>query len=415
MTVKSVFKVLFAVPVIITLGTLVIEMYNVNIVGMQVKQNATMAAKQAAELYTQETYKSSENEDGEDEYKAFSTAMPDIVYGKSNLTTDNETYISGSFYVGNDTQDIWSALHVDTSDLHEFLKMTQGSTLGVSSGAGDKITKYNIKEMPDISGKIDEFTGSGTNELRVLFKRMNRLYYGLFERDLAESLASTTVKYKDPNFAYNSEKKRIGQSAINMADEFYTPVNLGVPFFQGETFNQMFRWNLAKLLSSGNDNNVRREIGEDGQVRNFVYYNGFQCYVDRAYISDLDYYILDKDSPMLQYLTGLNSNNIHRSTNNVSDENKYVTVVGIKYVIPMNYVGVTRIAKLISYFWQNGVQKTVDGNEFIRTQTNSRGEFAYSESELKNNDSNDRGDDDSTINSKGVLPATGELYYVLTR
>ena len=93
MTVKSVFKVLFAVPVIITLGTLVIEMYNVNIVGMQVKQNATMAAKQAAELYTQETYKSSENEDGEDEYKAFSTAMPDIVYGKSNLTTDNETYI----------------------------------------------------------------------------------------------------------------------------------------------------------------------------------------------------------------------------------------------------------------------------------------------------------------------------------
>ena len=118
---------------------------------------------------------------------------------------------------------------------------------------------------------------------------------------------------------------------------------------------------------------------------------------------------------MLQYLTGLNSNNIHISTDNVSDENKYVTVVGIKYVIPMNYVGVTRIAKLISYFWQNGVQKTVDGNEFIRTQTNSRGEFAYSESELKNNDSNDRGDDDSTINSKGVLPATGELYYVLTR
>ena len=81
----------------------------------------------------------------------------------------------------------------------------------------------------------------------------------------------------------------------------------------------------------------------------------------------------------------------------------------------MNYVGVTKLAKLISYFWDRGVQKTVDGNEYLTTQTNSRGEFAYSESELKNNDSGDRGDDDTTIDKKGVLPATGELYYVLTR
>ena len=57
MSVKSIFKILLGTIVIMISTSLFMELFNVSISGMQVKQMTRMAAKQACVLFTQETYK----------------------------------------------------------------------------------------------------------------------------------------------------------------------------------------------------------------------------------------------------------------------------------------------------------------------------------------------------------------------
>ena len=55
--VKMVFKALLGTIAFIVLSSLCIELFNINITGMQIRQMTKMAAKQAAMLFTQENYK----------------------------------------------------------------------------------------------------------------------------------------------------------------------------------------------------------------------------------------------------------------------------------------------------------------------------------------------------------------------
>ena len=57
MSVKTIFKVLIGTIVIIVLSSLTIEMFNISTTGLQVNQISRLSAKQAATLFSQETYK----------------------------------------------------------------------------------------------------------------------------------------------------------------------------------------------------------------------------------------------------------------------------------------------------------------------------------------------------------------------
>ena len=85
-----------------------------------------------------------------------------------------------------------------------------------------------------------------------------------------------------------------------------------------------------------------------------------------------------------------------------------MAVVGIEYTIPIASEGITPIAKIFKYVWNKEVEgldnNTLyeDGTEVGRAGT---GDWDFAASNMTN----------SSKSNNGMMPATGKLYYVLTR
>jgi len=428
MSVKTIFKVLIGTMVVLVLSCLAVELFNISVSGLQLKQACVMAANQAAELYTQETYKQ-KNINGE--YEAYSIALPSV------KTIDGTNYVTGSFYPGTDTASIWSGLYGNNANFKGFCNMTDTYTFNNTVYTYKDTSVHGATGFSEFAGHGD---GSPNGKIRDTYTYLNRLYMGVTNPGVLQTDTYYTKEISYDEFSDNVPRVRsiaAAKSALLMVDDMYTPVNIGIPYFDEETINKMFRWNLAQILTNTLSDSIREDPENPGQY--FVAYKGFRCYVQDAYISNLDYYIFDttnaSDRIELQRLTGLtvkgstassgqgiNTANIESpwgAGNNEDKTNQYICVVGIKYKIPITYEGVTPLKSIFSYAFKSeangntveGYNAGIQGNNGVSvTHTNNNRadyqEYTYQIQDMSNDGSESMG---------GLVSTTGELYYVLVR
>lgn len=374
MSVKSIFKILLGTIVIMISTSLFMELFNVSISGMQVKQMTRMAAKQACVLFTQETYKT----DG----KNGASKVTDI------YADDGTFYLTGNFYGTTDAQTIWNNIYTN----REFLDFC----------VTPEMQQYKSVQLLRKAALSDGYVD------------IPEVTWDSSSAELAANVDATTAQM--------------------YYDNMYTTVNLGIPYMDKTVTNKMFQWNLAQLLS--NCDNDLIQIDDSG--KHFINYKGFRCYADEAKITNYDYkvYDLSTSSGKTEFYndTGMKASSLGISkggsylyekdaAGNIIKDNVLVTVVGIEYSIPMAYEGITPIRKIFKFAWNNEVKGfTGDGggevaanrqdwgDDSFRAGVGSGGLEAMTGGGITGYTYN--GVDTGT---NGVVPTSGRLVYVLVR
>lgn len=421
MSVKTIFKTLIGTIVCIVIISVCVELFNVNVSGLQIKTVCNMAAKQSAELFTQETYK------GEGDVYSYTEAKSANM--KDIKAADGTVYISGNFY-GNSryTRDIWNNLYgASNTTFKNVCTMSLGTSVSQTIYVGNSTAKNVLYKYEYCSPQVkctDVTMGTrlvhqtypwspykGTNTPISIYKELGQLYAGIHESSV-NSAASATITFEQyKNNAPIVKQKSYAINAKRMKNKYYTPVNIGFPYFDAEVTNKIFQWDLAMILSNG----LSESIVQDESGNYYINYKGFRCYVQDAYITNFNYYIIDAktDNSQLRALTNMDASNLRdivvTADNDASLENSYVTVVGIEYTIPIAYQGITPLKNIFEYVWNNEVNgqtgSTVDPLQADRSGMTGTGTFSYATQNMTNS---------SDINN-GALPATGEIYYVLVR
>lgn len=421
MSVKTIFKTLIGTIVCIVIISVCVELFNVNVSGLQIKTVCNMTAKQSAELFTQETYK------GEGDVYSYTEAKSANM--KDIKAADGTVYISGNFY-GNSryTRDIWNNLYgASNTTFKNVCTMSLGSSVSQTIHVGNSTAKTVIYKYEYCSPQVkytDETMGTryvhqtytwspykNTNTPISVYRELGQLYAGIHESSV-NSAASAVITFEQ--YRANAPIVRQKSYAINakrMKSKYYTPVNVGFPYFDAEVTNKIFQWDLAMILSNG----LSESIVQDESGTYYINYKGFRCYVQDAYITNFNYYIIDAktDSSQLRALTNMDASNLRdvvvTADNDVNLENSYVTVVGIEYTIPIAYQGITPLKNIFEYVWNNEVNgqtgSTVDPLQTDRSGMTGTGTFSYATQNMTN----------SSSAGNGALPATGEIYYVLVR
>lgn len=421
MSVKTIFKTIIGTIVVIVMISLCMELFNVNVTGMQIKTVASMAAKQSAELFSQESYK------GVGDVYANTEARSANM--KPILTADGTEYISGNFY-GNSTtvSGIWNKLYGNSTTFNKVCTLNYSGTNStystVSVGGSVKRVNYSFVYMSNSVVNSNRKQGSryihqtypwtsygNRNNFVSIFKDLGQLYAGIYEPQV-DAAAAQTITFEDYiNDSDSVRQKNYAVNAKKMKSKYYTPVNIGFPYFDPEVVNKIFQWDLAMILSNGTSNTITK----DAYGKYCVKYKGFNCYVQDAYITDFEYYVIDTatDAAKLRELTNLDADKLR--TVDVSEsgtgtlDNRYVTVVGIKYNIPISYVGISPLKKIFEYTWNKEVSG-LEGNEMnsIGTdRTNMAGTGVYNDTAQSMTNSGDA--------DNGELTTFGTIYYVLVR
>ena len=344
-SVKMVFKSLLGTILFMVMTSVFIELFNINITGLQVRHMAKMAARQAAELFTQESYKI---DNGAGTIKA-----DDI----KNI--DGGTYISGEFY-GNltDMYEIYDSIYGNGSQFEKWCNASDGSTFSV-----DRATYY-IKKTPRGS-LINSYTN-----LKAMKIGVNREYN------------SYLTQANKPNWEDDEESDKVknwnlysrGKAYYELC---YTPINLGIPYLDSTITNRMYQWNLARLASNCDPDLIQTEaihtyndLYKDPYVNNkdyFINYKGFKIYADRAEITEYEYNVYDltkqEDRDAYRKLTNnrvnVGENSIHtndKTSNKFEDEDNFVAVVSITYGVPVEYIGITPIRTIFNWVWNREVE-----------------------------------------------------------
>ena len=133
-----------------------------------------------------------------------------------------------------------------------------------------------------------------------------------------------------------------------------TPLNMGVPYLDRATIERIMRWNLAMILNNGQINTATGGMANMHRVggRDFVLYNGFRVFINELTV-EIDYEVVNlvTQADRFNFLTGMNA-----ATLVSGDERDNIMIAGISYSVPVQYVGVTPIANIAEFFWENRVQ-----------------------------------------------------------
>ena len=426
MSVKTIFKTLIGTLVILVIASVCIELFNINITGMEIKQTCNIAANQAAELFTQETYKSEEEIDEHGNLTGRSTGvtnMPDIE------APDGSIYINGDFYVNDsgtvltNIDDIWNYLYGSNSSFKRICDLTKGSSINLSTGivASDNSTVFNTRyefaEATDTISSDKYFSGYNTNnQMKCMIKELGQLYASLYETSTMNYYLTHSITYQE--FKNNDpivKNKSLASGAQKMKNNFYTPVNIGFPYFDPKITNRIFRWDLATVLTGGHNNSIKYD--ENGIP--YINYKGFRCYAQDAHITNFKYYILDREdangrSRLAQLTNILDPSTSIGSLTNITNEsdvnnrtNNYVVVVGIEYTIPIAYEGITPIKNIFEFMWDNevnGNQGSIYNSVTTANTHTGTGQYSYATQNMSNSTGNN-----------GVLETSSSIYYVLVR
>ena len=368
MTVKTIFKALIGTIAIIVISSCLIELFNISVTGMQIRQMTKMAARQACVLFTQETYKTGGGKGA--------VNLPDIP------AADGTRYITGNFYTSSDARAIWQSIFTST----DFKNFT-------TSGG-----RYADTRLPAGYGSLQE----AFPDLEILALSSGAKYDPVVAN--AEVPGWNAAENSSAVINYNKKIKAQGYK-----DSMFTTVNLGIPYMDDEIVAKMFRWNLAQILSNTSSLSIQNL---EGTNKYFVNYKGFECYASEAKILDYTYKCYNLDNAADKEEFKQVSNMLTASRNGVAgggtgtlgsnyerDDNNIVTVVSIKYSVPVSYKGITPIRNIFNYVWSHevaGLDGEVDGNLDGRTWNTETQDLVGG-------------------NIDGALSTLGELTYILVR
>lgn len=358
MSVKTIFKVLLGTVMLIVISSVMVELFNISITGMQIRQMTRMSARQACILFTQETYKT------------------DAKNGSANVQSikncDGGEYISGNFYPNTNAQNIWKSIYT-SNNFKNFCNNTVGldkySDLILLQRAANSNGNVGLPSPPS---------------------------WDASDSEIAEYNKATTAQL--------------------YFDNLYTTVNLGIPYMDDEIVNKMFRWNLAMILSNCTSDSI--QMDEDGNY--FINYKGFRCYAQAAEITKYDYTVCDLGTSegriKFNNLTGMSASKVGSNAglglDGIESDNKCVTVVGIEYRMPVSYIGITRIKNIFNFVWNNEV-KGFNGDDAGITNKESWAEESLSQ--VGTNAGGIQYLKSGGTFGNNTLPSTGRLIYTLVR
>lgn len=283
---------------------------------------------------------------------------------KSNIarTVENscDYFASETYKEGNSTVDGVYGLREDgTEELYMSGRFYGGDPYESLYGSGSPFSEWYQTDYAAMANG-----GKG-------WRNLDRLAYGLGLRSNGLALTDTD--------------KRAGESYVEVN---MTPLNLGIPYLDEETVENIARWNLARTLSSGKPENIhingslyengikgdRLEAFRDANGNiddsktSYVLHNGFRCYVDTFQIDDIDYKIYDlndaSDKSKLEAITGMEDGNggggMGTLLGNIDagqgegltagvDDRQFIGVAEITYTMDMDYIGITPIRRIINW------------------------------------------------------------------
>lgn len=349
MGVKSIFKILISVPMLIVAITVFTEYVNVSLQSQQLKNRLTMGAEAAANLFEAENYKNySDN----------------LSPNESDITDESGTkYVTGEFYPEswiqgetNDakTQSIYKNMYSNSDNFKNWVNNIKGynSSIGDYSRYLNEIGNGLKPEMPNINNY------ETSEQLDAAWKNYNSLYNG---------------------YIYYSNN--------------YTPLNLGCVYFDKDVLLRMTQWEMTRILSSCDSSNIKREIvkNTDGtfEEKSYVYFQGFGAYVTDMKITELNEYDSEFGELYSKLKNPVNIDNITYATYDLSkaadrealekvvhidatqlgldfdnietDDRRNLTIAVVKYSIPISYNGITPIRSVMSYANSRLNSDKVDG------------------------------------------------------
>lgn len=338
MTVQTIFKVLIGTMALIVISSLLIEIFNLQIVSLRLASLAKLAASQSAELFAQESYK---DEGGKRSTKLYN------LYCDPGISDDgdsygSELYIDGNLYGSGDASTIWSNIY--TTDTYKQFAEDLGHNW------------YSL----DIFNLAVATRGTASASLPS---------WGAIDSAAMEEYNKAMMA----NTYYNN---------------LYTPLNIGIPYIgeyhkdgfsstanTNSVLDKAFKWNLTQLLSNCNPGN----ICEDANGNKYVQFSGFRCYVSQAQITRVTYEVFDVKTTdganKFKKLTGIDpeggsggslglaigdTTNLTALTSSGEDERKNICVAYIEYSLPVSYKGITPIKNIFEWVWTNEVQGVED-------------------------------------------------------
>ncbi|MBR1454028.1 MAG: hypothetical protein IJ593_05235 [Lachnospiraceae bacterium] len=357
--VKTIFLVLIGTAILIVVSSLLIEMINISLYSVQLQSQTKLACDKALELFSQESYKDRGNDGG--------TVKLHDVY-----TSDGSTYIDGRIYgLYTDTATIYNKLYRDSSEFQAWL-----------DDFADNWTNVRI-----------------LNDYRTKYKNMSTWSLS----NLAITSPSAYSEYL------------IGKT---YEETFVTPLNFGVPYIDKDIANNIFKWNLASLLSNSNPASVVKD--ENG--RYCIEIRGFRIYASEAKIVEINYKVYDlnkiMDKKKFEDLTYIDAENLSFDENVINiqryidstatgDERKMVCLVGVKYTVPVSYTGITPLKSIFEWVWTN----QVNGLNASDYNTLEQQYYNYDIQELVGG-----GFDGSyDASTPGVLPVNNRLIFYVVR
>lgn len=366
-SVKSIFKTLIGTVLLIVFSSFIIEMFNIMTTGLQINQLTRLACKQSCTLFSQETYKQRTDNQTGNSGGTVATSPIQMRLDDGSLTTVH----SGNFYGNGSARDIYNKLYGTGSDFISWCN---------SSAA----TKGNWKNL------------------------------NLIKRGLTEETSLRNIRYNinDPvNDAYTQ-----AQLALLYKDTMMTPLNIGIPYLDKDTVENIFQWNLLQILSNCNPDLIKNDNG-----RPYVNFKGFAIYPLEAKITSIDYkvYDLTKASDRAEFNRETNINPDKLSfgdtvnmdaigSGSAVDERQRVCIAGIQYDIPVAYKGITPIARVFEDAWNHEVEGLEGSTPGHVAETFSTPESTLSLGGFT--------DDVGNVNSgAGELPVPGDLTFYLVR
>lgn len=430
MTVKGIFKVLLGSIVIPSCGFVLVETYNLMAVSNQIQNLEKVAARQACELATQESFvrikpvSNIEYRNADGYYAVIYNGATDFMCGPKGSLFKN----------GNSAE--WGHVQADGTP-YNYLTTWMMDTYVTPYNSGGIASAKTTLHGP----AVDTLSDGGIYHFDDLYYSAELLKLGYSHKaagDLDSYVASTKITdWSDPNIDAKIQQNIDASRAYNYMEKWYTPANVSIPYLQTNLVNSLFHYNLIALFSENNVNNIRNYYYTDtysdtaygtkqkvsDPIKTYVSYKGWQIYpyASMIYNTTYDTYDIRTDTgrKALKEVTSINGsvilNNIKTETKvdgTTIDDPYYITVAHTHYVVPVRYEGVTPLKRVIAWL--------VNEKRVVGLGDNWNVDSGGSKPGITNKVDVDYTDEyyeevNTDMSSTGGYPSSGELYINLIK